>query len=52
MIYQFCSQELWDTICEKCITEVTELRSESHVMVSLETEVDIALLAGEYNNPP
>ena len=48
MIYRFRSQELHqDTIFEKFITEVTKFRSESHVMVSLVTEVDIALLARE-----
>ena len=42
MIYQFRSQELHqDTICEKFITEVTKLPSESHVMASSGTEVSI-----------
>ena len=50
MIYQFCSQELHqDTICEKFIPEVTKLRSESHMLASLEMEVDFVSLGREIN---
>ena len=47
MINQFRSQELHqDTICQ-FITEVSKFHSESHVMASLETEVDITSLGRE-----
>ena len=48
MIYRFRSQELHqDTLCEKFITEVTQLLSEGRVMASLEAKVNIASLGRE-----